>query len=137
MAKTKPRALICDDEADIRRVMELSLHVEGFEVRTIGKLENLRLELERFQPHVLVLDIMLPGSHGDGLETCREMKEKNEFPELKILICSAIARGTSRTERDFKEMSGADDVIFKPFEPLEFRGRVKALLQASQQENNH
>lgn len=137
MAKTKPRALICDDQPDIRHIMELSLIVEGFEVCLLGSLEKLRTEIERFNPAVLVLDIMFPGPHGDGLEVCRQIKRRNEFPDLRILLCSAIASGTKHTEEEFRQLSGADDVIFKPFDPLDFRRRVKALLQASQQKNDH
>jgi DNA-binding response OmpR family regulator len=129
MAKEKPRALICDDQADIRHIMELSLMVEGFEVRMIGKLDELLDAVREFQPHVLVLDIMFPGRFGDGLAMCKEIKQKNLFPDLRILLCSAIARGTKKTEDEFRKMSGADDVIFKPFEPLDFRQRVKDLLE--------
>jgi two-component system OmpR family response regulator len=129
MAKEKPRALICDDQADIRHIMELSLMVEGFEVRMIGKLDELLDTIREFDPHVLILDIMFPGRYGDGMAMCKEIKQKNVFPNLKILLCSAIARGTKRTEDEFREMSAADDVVFKPFEPLEFRKRVKALAQ--------
>lgn len=128
MAGEKPRVLICDDQADIRHIMELSLIVEGFDVRMIGKLDELLDELREYRPHVLVLDIMFPGRHGDGLAMCKEIKQRGLFADVKILLCSAIARGTKKTEDEFRQMSGADDVIFKPFEPLEFRRRVKDLL---------
>jgi len=128
MSKDKPRVLICDDQDDIRHIMELSLIVEGFEVRMIERLDELLGTIREFRPHVVVLDIMFPGRHGDGLAMCREIKQRNLFPDLRIMLCSAIARGTSHGEKEFRKLSGADDVIFKPFEPLEFRNRVKALV---------
>ena len=127
--KSRPRVLICEDEADISRLMELSLVAEGIEPRVIGSLKGLEEELKRFGPGVLVLDIMLPGGNMDGMEKSRELKENGRFPDLRILICSAIARGTKTNEEEIQKVSLADDVLFKPFEPQEFRKRVRALLE--------
>lgn len=123
----KPVALICEDEEDIRRIMELSLVAEGFEVHVTGTLKNLEEHLNRLRPQVLVLDIMLPGSNMDGMDMCRHLKSQPRHAPTKILLCSAIARGTAHNEEEFQKATGADDVLFKPFDPQELRRRVKAL----------
>ncbi len=125
----KPRAIICEDEPDVRHIMELILVGDGFDVYAQGTLKDLEDRLKRLKPDLLILDVMLPGGAMDGMDMCRKIKEEGAYPKMKILICSAIARGTTQTEANLSQISKADDFLFKPFEPNDLRKRVAALVK--------
>jgi len=81
----------------------------------------------RAQPHLVLLDLMLPGF--DGLELCRRLRQQSTVPVLML---------TARAEDTDKAIGlgiGADDYLTKPFSPTELIARVKALLRRAYQFN--
>src|SRR5690606_29921280 len=78
---------------------------------------------------LLVLDVMMP--EVDGLEVCRKLREQNNT--VPILMISAKAEDLDKV---MGLMSGADDYLIKPFNPLELVARVKSLLRRTFQYNN-
>ena len=120
------KALVVDDEADIVELLQYNLTKEGFEVRTA---ENGKKALEvarAFQPHIILLDIMMPVM--DGVEACRQIKE------IQALKNSFVVFLTSRSE-EYSEVAafdaGADDFITKPIKPRALISRVNALFRRS------
>jgi len=122
--------LIIDDDADLARIVQLSLDREGYQtvIATSG-LEGLQ-EAYRVQPNLVILDIMMPGM--DGWEVCRRLVEISNVPILML-----TAKGT---EADIVKglQLGADDYLTKPFSVAELVARVQALLRraASQSETD-
>ncbi|MBJ8028596.1 response regulator transcription factor [Bacillus cereus group sp. N21] len=79
--------------------------------------------LSLHQIDLMILDIMMPKRN--GLEVCQQVREENTVP---ILMLSAKAEDMDKI---LDLMTGADDYMIKPFNPLELIARVKALLRRS------
>ncbi len=115
------RLLLVDDEPSILDTLRFRLEREGFEVATAGSgLEALQV-FRQFQPHVVVLDVMLPDI--DGLEVCRRLREQSAVPVLML-----TARG-EEMDRVLGLEVGADDYLVKPFSYRELLARIRALLR--------
>ena len=117
------KVLIADDEANIRELVQFALEDEGFEIYQAGDGEEALALARRLKPDLLVLDVMMPGKI--GYQVCEELKQDPETRNIHIILMSA--RGKSRVELTGK-MQGADDVISKPFDPLELNAKVKRAL---------
>ena len=72
-------------------------------------------------PHLVLLDIMMPGE--DGLSLCRHLVEAKDLPVILL-----TARGEA-TDRIVGLEIGADDYVVKPFEPRELVARIKSVLR--------
>ncbi|MCX7711812.1 MAG: response regulator transcription factor [Clostridia bacterium] len=117
----KISVLVVDDEKDIRDLIEIYLKNEGYEVlKAKDGMEALDI-LKQHPIQLVILDIMLPGM--DGIKVCAKIRETWDVP---ILMLSAKGESTDRIQGI---MTGADDYVAKPFNPLEVIVRVKALLK--------
>jgi len=114
--------LIVEDDADIRDILKTYLLVEHFDIVEADSLQSMHAELERVNPDIMLLDIMLPD--GDSSDEIPYIRTTN--PSTGIIVISA--RGTDR-DRIFGLDSGADDYISKPFNPREVVSRVRSLLK--------
>lgn len=117
------RILVIEDDQRIAELLRVFLSREGHEVITApdGR-EGLRLfGLE--QPDLVILDLMLPGTH--GRDVCRAIRTRHATP---IIMLTALD-----DERDVIEGLdlGADDYVTKPFKPRELLARVRAALRRS------
>nr|WP_209973544.1 response regulator transcription factor [Paenibacillus eucommiae] len=121
------RILIVDDDREIAELIGIYLKNEGFET---DKAYDGQEALERFEQneyHLVVLDIMMPKM--DGLEVCRRLRRDRTLP---ILMLSAKAEDMDKI---MGLMTGADDYMVKPFNPMELITRIKSLLRRSYQYN--
>jgi DNA-binding response OmpR family regulator len=116
-----PRILVVEDDQDIADVLQRSLRMEGYEVRTAGDGLAALDEAHGFLPDVVILDLGLPRL--DGIEVARELRRDDDVP---ILILTARDALESRVEG---LDSGADDYLVKPFERQELLARIRALLR--------
>ena len=118
------KILIADDEPDIIEFICYNLNKEGFEVTTATNGLDAIKKAKEIQPHLILLDIMMPGM--DGIEVCKELRE---IPALEETI---IAFLTARAE-DYSQIVGfevgGDDYITKPIRPRVLISRVHALLR--------
>jgi two-component system alkaline phosphatase synthesis response regulator PhoP len=119
--------LLVDDEPDIVEFLGYNLKQEGFKVFTAGNGKDAVKIAKEVAPHIIVLDVMMPGM--DGIETCIELRK---MPALKnTLIMFLTARG-----EDYSQIAGldagADDYISKPIKPRVFVSRINALLRRYQ-----
>ena len=113
--------LVVDDERHIVDLLRLYLEQEGFAVVAARDgHEALRL-VERHDPDLVVLDLMLPGL--DGLSVTHELRRQGDVPILML-----TARGDD-VDRIVGLEVGADDYVSKPFNPRELVARVKAILR--------
>jgi two-component system, OmpR family, KDP operon response regulator KdpE len=115
------RILVCDDEPQIRRALNLILRDAGYEVMLAATGEEALDQAAIAGPHLAIVDLMLPDLH--GIEVCRRLREWSEIP---ILILSAV--GDEQTKIEALE-HGADDYVTKPFGSGELVARVKAALR--------
>jgi DNA-binding response OmpR family regulator len=116
------RVMVVEDEASIRSFITLNLEMADYQVEEAASGEDALNLLPVFNPHLIVLDLMLPGI--DGLEVCRYVREIS--PE--VLIIMLTAKGQDSDKILGLEL-GADDYMVKPFNPFELVARIKALLR--------
>jgi DNA-binding response OmpR family regulator len=113
--------LVVDDEPIVREVVVRYLSREGH--RTLEAADGIaaRAAIERSDPDLVVLDVMLPGT--DGLELCRWIRSTSERPVIML-----TARG-EEADRIVGLELGADDYVTKPFSPRELAARVRTVLR--------
>lgn len=119
------KILVVDDEERIRRLLRMYLEREDYSIdEAEDGNEALKLALTN-EYDVILLDLMMPGK--DGIEVCRELREKKATPVIML-----TAKGEEMNRVQGFEV-GTDDYIVKPFSPREVVLRVKALLRRSSQ----
>jgi len=121
-AAPPPRILVVDDDVRLRDLLTRYLSGQGFEVKAIADARDLDKRLQRDPPHLVVLDLMLPGE--DGLAVCRRLRAAGE--DVPIIMLTAKGEDVDRIVG--LEM-GADDYLPKPFNPRELVARVHAVLR--------
>jgi DNA-binding response OmpR family regulator len=116
--------LVVDDDPKIVALVKTYLERERYPVITAGDGPAALRAIERQQPRLVVLDLMLPGL--DGLSVIRRARALGETP---ILVLSA--RG-STGDRILGLSEGADDYLPKPFSPAELVIRVRTILRRTE-----
>ncbi|SHI50923.1 DNA-binding response regulator, OmpR family, contains REC and winged-helix (wHTH) domain [Geosporobacter subterraneus DSM 17957] len=118
------KILIVDDEPILLKGLKYSLEQESYQIETAadGKEALLKASDEAFD--LIILDLMLPEI--DGLEVCRRIREQSMVP---IIMLTAKGEDTSKI---LGLEYGADDYLTKPFNILELKARIKAILRRVQ-----
>jgi two-component system phosphate regulon response regulator OmpR len=122
MKQINPKVLVVDDDARLRDLLVRYLAEQGFQVQALPDARDLDKRLQRDPPHLLVLDLMLPGE--DGLAVCRRLRGSGETVPIIMLT----AKGEDVDRIVGLEM-GADDYLPKPFNPRELVARIHAVLR--------
>ena len=117
--------LLVEDEQNIASLVSLYLGNEGFTVAHVADGGEALAAVERLEPALVVLDVMLPGI--DGLEICRRLRA---LPAPVPIILLTARDG--EVDRVLGLELGADDYVTKPFSPRELVARVKAVLRRAQ-----
>jgi len=123
--------LIVEDEEDILHLIYFNLSRAGFLVRTATDGLSALREVKKGHPHLILLDLMLPGM--SGLEVCRRLKEEKHTRHIPVIMLTAKGE-----ESDIIAGldSGADDYINKPFSPAVLVARMHAVLRRHQIEHS-
>lgn len=116
-----PSVLIVDDEEAIRKVVEAYLQAEGYTVHSASDGNQGLAAFRRYQPDLVILDIMLPGM--DGITLLQHLRRESE---VYVMMLSAKSE---EMDRVIGLTVGADDYLTKPFSPRELVARVKAILR--------
>lgn len=113
--------LVVEDDKNISDLIHMYLVKEGFDVRIAGDGGKALEEFQKKEPDLILLDIMLPVM--DGWAVCAKIRETSKVPIIML---------TAKSEDADKLMGfecGADDYLTKPFNILELKARVRALLR--------
>jgi two-component system phosphate regulon response regulator OmpR len=118
----KNRILIVDDDAVTRNFLSNQLEKHGFETLEAANSTEMQKQRERFQCHLLLLDVIMQGEN--GLSICQRLRTEGD--KIPIIILS----GRDETiDRVIGLEFGADDYITKPVAPRELIARVRAVLR--------
>ena len=121
MEEGERRALVVEDDSDIRGLIVHSLAMQGFNVDS-APTGRQGLELAReLQPDIITLDLGLPDL--DGIEVCRRIRD---FSDAYIVMITARQ---DEIDRLIGLETGADDYLIKPFSPRELQARVNAMFR--------
>ena len=118
------KILVVDDEASIRETLQMGLELQGYQVclAASGR-QGMQVFLTE-QPELVILDRMMPD--GDGLELCRQLRQRSLVPILMLTALSDVDERVSGLD------SGADDYLTKPFKVKELLARIRALSRRHQ-----
>lgn len=115
------KILVVDDEKNIIKGIKFSLEQDGLEVDVAYDGEEAFQKIKNTEYDLIILDVMLPKM--DGLEVCQQVREFSMVPIIML---------TAKTEDMDKILGleyGADDYMTKPFNILELKARVKAIIR--------
>ena len=118
------RLLVVDDDPSVRSLLRDYFSSHGFEVAEAASGTQMREQLERAVPAVVLLDIRLPGE--DGLVLARYLRENYELGLIMVTASGDVVDRVVGLEL------GADDYIAKPFDLCELLARLKSLLRRLQ-----
>ena len=117
------RVLVVDDEPNMLLALQLMMRKAGYDVRLARDGEEALEAMVTHRPHMVILDIMLPGR--DGFEICEVIRANPDWADVKIIMLTARAR---EVDRQKGLAVGADDYLTKPFSTREVLQRVTDLL---------
>jgi two-component system OmpR family response regulator len=120
-AEPRRRAVVIDDDPDVRHLLLTILEGAGFEAVSASNGAEGIAAVRAAQPAITTLDVTMPGM--DGFETARRIRE---FSDTYLIMVTALD-GEADAVLGFG--AGADDVVYKPFRPRELRARIEAMLR--------
>jgi two-component system response regulator MprA len=118
------RILIVEDEVEIADYLRRGLAFEGFVVEVAGDGHAALVAARERPPHVVVLDLMLPGL--DGMEVAQRLRAGSSVPIIMLTARDSVADRVAGLER------GADDYLVKPFAFEELLARIRVQLRRHQ-----
>jgi signal transduction histidine kinase len=121
-----PTLVVADDEPDMLRFLKSQLQTRYHVIEAVDGLQALEKSFKH-TPEIILLDMNMPGK--DGLQVCRELREKPATREIPVIIL------TARADEETKIASlsaGANDFLSKPFSTTELHVRIKNLVQSHQ-----
>jgi two-component system, OmpR family, response regulator len=118
------RVLVVEDDADIQKVIRMSLKMRGVtDIVLVESGKECLEHLARFTPDVILLDVMMP--HVDGYETLRRLKDDPATRAIPVVFLTARVQKADR-ERGLK--LGAAGYLTKPFDPMTLHDQIVAVL---------
>jgi len=123
------KILVVDDDKEIVELLSIYIKNEGYEPVSANSGQE---AIDQLSAHsdiaLMVLDIMMPGI--DGIEVVKRVRKDSQIP---IIIVSAK---TTDMDKIQGLITGADDYVTKPFNPLEIMARIRSLLRRSTQQTS-
>ena len=117
------KILIVDDDQGTTKLLEFILAREGYDVASVNNSSDTLPAALAHDPNLILLDLMMPSV--DGLEVCRNLREKSQFARVPIIFFTSVS-DIEKKVTAFE--AGANDYIVKPIHPQELKLRIKALI---------
>lgn len=121
MTEAKPRVLVIDDEAAIRKMLHLSLVNQGFELAEADSGRGGLDKAAEFHPHIVILDLGLPDI--SGLEVLKSLRKWTAIPVIILTVTDDESTKVLLLD------AGADDYLTKPFGTPELLARIRVSLR--------
>lgn len=119
------KILIVEDDLPTVELLKFALQSEGFNVAVVYDGIAALRAVEKEDPDLILLDVMIPGV--DGFEVCQLIKHNVKLMKIPVIMVTAKVR---KEDRALGLEKGADDYISKPFDPIDLVNRVKKFLAA-------
>lgn len=130
ISPTKPPTVLCvDDDKVLTRLIERVLGSNGINVAGLNEPITVLDTLEKVQPDLLLLDVIMPGL--SGYDICRIVRATERWSQLPIIFLTSKSDAQGRAAAF---QAGANDFLAKPVIPEELLGRVQMQLQRAKQE---
>ena len=121
----KRKALIVDDQPDIRKLIMMTMECEDFDLFEADNGEDALLIAQKLRPRLVLLDVMMPGAL-DGYQVCEKIKADPILGSMtKVILLTA--RG-QKTDIERGHEAGCDAYLVKPFSPIELLDTVDRLV---------
>ncbi len=117
------RILVVDDDQELLAVLKVQLSERGFEVAAATTGTEAFEKVDAFCPHLVLLDLILPGT--DGIVLCEKLKQHPKTSSVPIILMTGIS---SQMVRYNAFESGADAYLAKPFDPGSLLEKIEVLL---------
>jgi DNA-binding response OmpR family regulator len=121
--------LIVEDDENLSRGIAFAFEKDGYTVIKANSLKSGRTCFEQNKIDIVILDLGLPD--GNGMELCRNIREKTNIPIIMLTACDM------ETDEVSGFMAGADDYVTKPFSLSVLRARVEAVLRRTETKENN
>lgn len=118
----RPRILIVDDEAQIRRLLRVVLEGSGYDIDDVDDGSKALARVEVCKPDLVITDLVMPDQ--EGMSLIRSLRELH--PDLAIIAMSGARGGTYLP---VARAMGASATLAKPFNPTMLLAEVKRILQ--------
>jgi DNA-binding response OmpR family regulator len=121
MIKENVDVLVVDDDQDICIMVGAILKFAGYKVQQVSAVDKLAVTLDKVEPKIILMDMLLSGH--DGRDVCTQLKNNEDQNHITVIMMSAHPDA----EKSCKE-AGADDFLAKPFDVDNFLAKVHLLL---------
>jgi len=113
------KIMIVDDEPDLREMLNLMLHKEGFDTETAEDGSEFLNKIDTFDPDLATLDVMMPGLTTG--EILKKLKKKKSKPKIILLT---VVRYSEEEKEKVYQMGNVVDYLTKPFDIDELTERI-------------
>ena len=120
---TGAKILVIDDEKSIRKLLDLSLTAEGYNIELAKTAKEGLAQLNNFRPDIVILDLGLPDMPGS--EVMKKIRERTATPVIVLTVKDSDQEKVSLLD------AGADDYLTKPFNVGELAARIRVALRHS------
>jgi putative two-component system response regulator len=122
--QSSPKILVVDDNLEAQLLLRELLSSRGYDVITATEADQARDLLRSERPHLILLDVVMPGE--SGYELCRELKQDPVARQVPIVMLTGLS---DREDHVRGIAAGADDFLREPLYPEELFARVKSLFK--------
>ena len=122
---TMAKVMVVDDEEDLRNLVKMVMEKEGFEVESAEDGNDFLEKVDRFQPDIVILDVMMPGP--STKEILRKLREKGVDSKIVLLT---VVRFSNDEIRKLSEMGNVVGYMTKPFDIPELVSEINKHVKA-------
>ena len=123
-ARRTPTVYFIDDSATMREVIKIAFRRENITVITAGDAASAMAQFEQNPPDAVITDVIMPDQ--DGYSVCSQIKQHERFGRTPVILMSGVV---NKNVADRAVSVGADELIRKPFQPVDLIARVKSFLE--------
>jgi CheY-like chemotaxis protein len=123
-SKRAPTVYFIDDSATMREVIKIAFRKENITVITAGDAATAIAQFAQNPPDAVITDVIMPDQ--DGYSVCSQIKQHPQFAKTPVILMSGVV---NKSVADKAVAVGADELIRKPFQPVDLIARVKNFLE--------